>query len=103
MEDGSNRKARLVLHTACAVLFALAFVSLTIDRCSAAFLGLNGRIAYSYSDAAGDSIGSADADGGAPLRLTAGGEDSGPIYSPDGGRIAFERDRGIALMNADGS
>jgi len=41
-----------------------------------------------------------DADGGRPVKLAAGGS---PAWSPDGTRIAFERNGEIYLMKADGS
>jgi hypothetical protein len=103
MEDDGNRNVGFVIRTALVLLLALAVAGAVSDRSSAAFLGLNGRIAYSYSDAGEDSIGSADADGGAALELTSDSGDHGPIYSADGGRIVFERGNGVAVMNADGS
>jgi hypothetical protein len=69
----------------------------------AAFPGGNGKIAYSLGDGYTGSIWSANADGGLPTKLTAGSQDSGPSYSANGGRIAFERESGVATMNADGS
>jgi hypothetical protein len=73
------------------------------DRGGAAFPGLNGRIAYSSGDAYSGSIWSANADGSLPTKLTNGSGDYAPSYSANGGRIAFEREGGIAVMNADGS
>lgn len=68
------------------------------------------RIAYyAYTDLITWSIYIMDADGGNPQRLTdtEGVRDSGPAWSPDGGRIAFGRERGgrqeLWVMNPDGS
>ena len=92
------------------VLAALGgFAALAISmsgRGDAAFPGGNGRIAYasgdsySYSSAA---IWSANADGGSPTLLASGAGVASPSYSPDGTRIAFDRESGIAAMSAAGS
>jgi Tol biopolymer transport system component len=82
--------------------FAALAISMS-DRGGAAFPGLNGRIAYANGDAYSGAIWSANADGSSPARLTGGSGDYAPSYSANGGRIAFEREGGIAAMNADGS
>lgn len=93
-----------------AALAALAgFTTLAISmsqRGDAAFPGANGRIAYGYGSGygySGGGIWSANADGSLPTQLTSGSNDGGPSYSADGGRIAFEREGGVAVMNSDGS
>lgn len=43
------------------------------------------------------------ATGGGPTTLTQGGTAGEPTYSPDGTQIAFRRDNGIWVMDADGS
>jgi dipeptidyl aminopeptidase/acylaminoacyl peptidase len=87
---------------AAALCFALLAISMS-QRSDAAFPGGNGKIAYSLGDAYTSSIWSANADGGLPNKLTTGSGDSGPSYSANGSRIAFERENGVAVMNADGS
>jgi Tol biopolymer transport system component len=85
--------------------FAALAISMS-DRGDAAFPGGNGKIAYasgdsySYSSAA---IWSANADGGSPTLLNSGAGVSAPSYSPDGSRIAFDREGGVAVMSATGS
>lgn len=90
-----------------AALAALAgFTALAIamsQQGDAAFPGANGRIAFANGDAYQTSIWSANPDGSAPTQLTNGTNDNGPSYSADGNRIAFGRNEGIAVMNADGS
>jgi len=87
----------------------LALLGISASRSGdAAFPGGNGHIAYTYGDGygyayAGGSIWVANSDGGSPVRLTAAGSDSTPSYSPDGQRIAFRRDGGVAVMAANGS
>lgn len=87
---------------AAAAGFGLLAVSMSQPG-DAAFPGANGRIAYSYGDGYTGSIWSANADGGSPSKLTNGSGDRGPSYSANGSRIAFERENGVAVMNADGS
>jgi WD40-like Beta Propeller Repeat len=82
--------------------FALLAISMS-QRGDAAFPGGNGKIAYSLGDGYTGSIWSANADGGLPNKLTTGSGDYGPSYSASGSRIAFERENGVAVMNADGS
>jgi WD40-like Beta Propeller Repeat len=82
--------------------FALLAISMS-DAGRAAFPGANGRIAYSSGDAYSGSIWTSNADGSSPVKLTSGSNDFGPHYSASGGRIAFERENGIAVMNADGT
>jgi Tol biopolymer transport system component len=96
-----------VVALAAASGFAVLAVSMS-DRGDAAFPGANGRIAYasgnSYSYSYGSAaIWSANADGSSPNVLDAATGDSAPSYSPDGNRIAFGRENGIAVMNANGS
>ncbi len=85
--------------------FAVLAISMS-DRGDAAFPGLNGRVAYASGDSYSYSsagIWSANADGGSPTLLNAGPGDAAPAYSPDGTRIAFDRESGIAVMSASGS
>ena len=72
--------------------------------------GTNGRIAYSRFAGNHAHIVSANPDGTGVVKLTsgpAGTYDFNPDWSPDGTRIAFERDAGasqeIFTMDADGS
>jgi Tol biopolymer transport system component len=91
-----------IVVLAAAFGFALLATSMS-QRGDAAFPGSNGKIAYSLGDGYTGSIWSANADGGLPSKLTTGSGDSGPSYSANGGRIAFERENGVAVMSADGS
>jgi len=87
-----------------AAVSGLALLAISMSESGrAAFPGANGRVAYSYGDGYSGSIWSAEANGASPLRLTTGSNDYGPSYSANGGRVAFERENGIAVMNADGS
>ena len=85
--------------------FAALAISMS-DRGDAAFPGVNGKIAYSSGDSysySSAAIWSANADGGSSALLVAGAGVSAPSYSPDGARIAFDRENGVAVMNANGS
>jgi Tol biopolymer transport system component len=89
------------------VAAALAVAVLAVagsDEGGASFPGANGRIAYAYGDSAyEDAIWTANADGTSPTKLTTGTSDREPSFSPDGSRIAFERESSVMVMNADGS
>lgn len=92
-----------------AVAGVAAATALTVPasrQSDAAYSGSNGRLAYAYGESygyGGGAIWSANPDGGSPTTLTAGANDNSPAYSPNGSRIAFEREGGVAVMNADGS
>jgi WD40-like Beta Propeller Repeat len=95
-----RRAAVVALATVCGFAL-LAIVSSSPSK--AAFPGLNGRIAYGFGDASSRAIWAANPDGTAPTMLTSSGSSENPTYSADGSRIAFERNDGVAVMNADGS
>jgi Tol biopolymer transport system component len=97
-------RVRYVLATmlAAAVGFAELAVSMS-ERGDAAYPGTNGKIAYSRGDGYSRAIWTANADGSAPTMLTNAGSDYDPTYSPNGARIAFERENGVVVMNSDGS
>jgi dipeptidyl aminopeptidase/acylaminoacyl peptidase len=102
----SRRHAlRLTVVMAVAVIAAVTALAVPASRESdAAYPGANGRIAYAYGENYGfGAIWSANSDGSAPTPLTNGASDRSPAYSPNGSRIAFEREAGVAVMNADGS
>jgi len=97
--------ARYVWMVALAVLCGFAVLAISMSgRGGAAFPGLNGRIAFSNGQSyASQSIYTVNADGSAPLGLTSGTNDYWPSYSPDGAKIAFNRNNSIVVMNADGT
>jgi hypothetical protein len=101
-----NRRVMFAIVTlAAAIGFAALAISMS-DRGDAAFPGANGRIAYSSGDSysySSAAIWSANADGGSPTLLAAGSGVAAPSYSPDGSRIAFDKDGGIAVMSATGT
>jgi Tol biopolymer transport system component len=84
---------------------ALFVVLLMAPPAGAAFLGANGRIAYSKAHYQSPEIFTIDPDGTGPTRLTnMHQEDLDPAWSADGLRIAFARGFGaLLLMDADGS
>lgn len=96
---------RLILIAGLAGLcgFALLAISLS-DRGGAAYPGTNGKIAFSYG-ATYESTGiyTANADGSSATKLTSGPYDFAPSFSANGAKIAFNRDRGLVVMNADGT
>ena len=49
-----------------------------------------------------DQLWTVPTSGGTPRRLTTGHDDTSPVWSPDGSRIAFVRDRQIHLLPTDG-
>ena len=69
------------------ILLASALAVLPVVGADAAFPGRNGRIAFED----GGTIVVARADGRGARRLTAGGDDEAPVWSPGGTRIAFAR------------
>lgn len=98
-----------VALAAVAVAGCLGFLALATsmsDRGDAAFPGTNGKIAYSSGDSyaySSASIWSANADGGSPALLASGAGVSAPSYGPDGSQIAFDREKGVAVMSATGA
>lgn len=101
---GSGHGARYAIAAIFAAFcgFVVLAISMSGDS-NAAFPGGNGRIAYSSGDAYQESIWSANADGSSPTKLTNGAGDYAPSYSGNGSRIAFSREDGVYVMNADGS
>ena len=102
--SGRATLVALVLTAGAAGLFVLA-ISMS-DRGDAAFPGVNGRIAYASGDSYSYSsagIWSSNADGGSPTLLSSGPGVTAPSYSADGGRIAFDREGGVAAMSSAGT
>ena len=99
-----SRGSRPVLIAGLAGLCWLALLSLAFaQRADAAYPGANGKIAYDNGDGSNSQIWTVNPDGSAPTKLTTGPHDESPAFSADGKRIAFNREEGIAVMNADGS
>lgn len=104
----SARRKRMALAIgALASLFGfVALATWMSDSGDAAFPGVTGRIVYasgdtySYSSAA---IWSSNPDGGSPTLLAQGPNATAPSYAPNGRRIAFGREGGVAVMLEDGS
>jgi Tol biopolymer transport system component len=78
---------------------------LTVGASSADAVTSVGRIAFASNRGGFDwNVWVMNADGTGATNLTQrAGFDSEPAWSPDGAKIAFARDNGIAVMNADGS
>ena len=72
---------------------------------SAAFPGLNGKIAWERAKADGSEIWIANGDGSNPTNLTPdfAPSASSPSFSADGRRLVFSAAGNLATMNADGS
>jgi dipeptidyl aminopeptidase/acylaminoacyl peptidase len=66
----------------------------------ATFPGSNGKIAFASSD--GTGIYTINADGSGVANVTSGYANT-PVWSPDGTKIAFERNNDIYVVNSDGS
>lgn len=104
---------RIIAPAALVTLVALALASASLAPAGATAAGTNGRIAYSrFADASFHhaDIVSSNPDGTGVVKLTstpAGTYDVNPDWSPDGTKVAFERDTstagGILTVNADGS
>jgi Tol biopolymer transport system component len=93
-----------VLVAGLAGLCWLALLSLSFaQRADAAYPGVNGRIAFDNREGSTSQIWTVNPDGSAPAKLTTGPQDYSPAFSADGKRIAFSREEGIAVINADGS
>lgn len=97
--------ARYVWIAALAALCGCAVLAISMSESGgASFPGLNGKIAFSNGQSySSQSIYSVNADGSSPLGLTSGTNDYWPSYSPDGTKIAFNRNNSIVVMNADGT
>lgn len=92
------RAARLLF----AVLLAAPFSG--DRRAEAAFPGENGKIAFSRSVAGFFQVFTVDPDGSGETQLTFGSTHAvGPSWSPDGLQLAFCRNLGIEVANADGT
>ena len=73
-------------------------------RADAVFPGANGKIVHTALGEGTLTVGTVNPDGSSPQNLTAGMNASyAPAYSADGARIAFIRDNGVWVMNADGA
>ncbi len=104
---------RTIAPAALLTVAALGMGSLSVAPARATALGTNGRVAYSrFADRTfrHADIVSANPDGTSVLKLTRtpdGTYDFNPDWSPDGTKVAFERDMpgegGIFSVNADGS
>ena len=96
-----------VLAVACSVALLLAVSG---EKAQAAFPGKNGRIAFSFlrREPGGSSwqIFTINPDGTGEKQLTHSSDpfhNHSPSYSPDGRKIAWERNGDIWVMNADGT
>jgi TolB protein len=93
-----------------AVLVACAVVLLTVsEKAEAAFPGENGRIAFSAKESTADAqyqIYTIKPDGTGEKQLTNTSSryfNIDPVFSPDGTKIAWNRNSDIWIMNADGT
>jgi dipeptidyl aminopeptidase/acylaminoacyl peptidase len=96
---GSLRRLSIA---ACGLLALLAISA----PAQAAFPGKNGKIAFTTDEGNFPDLWlhAMDADGTNPTRLTNNTADDGdPAWSPDGTKIAFDRNSDIYTMNADGT
>jgi hypothetical protein len=90
-----------------ACLFGIALVALAAFArpAAAAFPGQNGKIAFASNRSGAFDIYAANPDGNglADLTATPGIDEFAPAWSPDGRRLAYQRDGAIWVMNGDGS
>jgi Tol biopolymer transport system component len=101
--------AMALVLTAVLLGTALVAIRLSIDRGTVATDGLapSGRIAFTVYEGNGWHVGTVNVDGSERQILTDGVRDYATSWSPDGLRIAFDREGedggGIWVMNADGT
>jgi dipeptidyl aminopeptidase/acylaminoacyl peptidase len=105
VRQGGPSARRFATVGAIAAVLGIGALAISMsDPGDAAFPGTNGKIVYTYGNPyGGGGVWTANANGSSPTMLTNGTGDYDPTYSPNGSRIAFERENGIAVMNADGS
>jgi Tol biopolymer transport system component len=87
---------------------AVAAMGVAAQSASAAYPGMNGRIAFESTVTGNSEIFAVNADGTGVTNLTQdAAADTDPVFSPDGSRIAFvktgEGHTNIWVMNADGT
>ena len=80
------------------LVLALALAAGLAQPASATFPGLNGRIVFGPG-----GLSTMKPDGTGLISLTTSGDDAAPEWSPDGGRVAFERGAVLHVINSDGT
>jgi Tol biopolymer transport system component len=101
--EGANLiKMSLVMATAVLAICLLAFAG-TAKKAEAGSLPQNGKIAFSRTTSSGEyGIYAVDPDG-SDLSLLTNKAGAPPAWSPDGTKIAFQRERSIWVTDPDGS
>lgn len=98
------RKEVIASVSLAALIVMSVVMAADFGSASATFPGANGRIVFASDRDGNDEIYVMNDDGSAQTRLTNySGTDTQPRWSPDGTKIAFNRDGQIYVMNADGS